>query len=42
LKAFLVANPQDEPEADAKIYWWWRDLEDHPRFSQVRAALILM
>ena len=39
LKAFLVANPQDEPEADARIYWWWRDLEDHPRFGQVRAAL---
>ncbi len=40
LKAFLVANPQDEPEADAKIYWWWRDLQDHPRFGQVRAALV--
>ena len=40
LKAFLVANPQDEPEADARIYWWWRDLEDHPRLGQVRAALV--
>jgi len=40
LKTYLVANPGYEPGPEDQIYWWWRQLLDHPRVNEVRAALI--
>ncbi len=41
LKQFLIANPRDDPGPEAKLYWWWRDLQGHPELNEVRAALVV-
>jgi hypothetical protein len=39
LKLNLSANPSIDPsDVPPEPYWWWRDLESHPEFDQVRAA----
>jgi serine/threonine-protein kinase len=40
LKLFLAANPglEDDSGDPGDVYWWWRDLRDHPRFREIEAA----
>ena len=41
LKRYMAADPgaveSDEPTGE--IYWWWRDLRDHPEFEDVSAVV---
>ena len=40
LRRYLLSNPSDPsaPDQNTEVFWWWRDLRDHPRFHEVRAA----
>ena len=37
LREFFVANPAEDHGGgeSGEVYWWWRDLQSHPRFGEV-------
>jgi serine/threonine-protein kinase len=37
LREFFAANPEQDhgQEESGEVYWWWRDLQSHPRFGEV-------
>jgi serine/threonine-protein kinase len=38
LKRYNAANRGHGLETDRDLHWWWRPLEDHPRFGEVAEA----
>jgi tetratricopeptide (TPR) repeat protein len=37
LREFFVANPEEDHGGgeSGEIFWWWRELQNHPRFGEV-------
>jgi hypothetical protein len=33
LRSYMVFNPHHRDEATEDIHWWWRSLQDDPRFQ---------
>jgi eukaryotic-like serine/threonine-protein kinase len=38
LKTYLVANPDHRKGMAKKVHWWWRDLENDPRYRDMVGA----
>ena len=40
LRRYMAADAGafESEEVTGDIYWWWRDLRDHPEFEDVRAV----